>query len=39
VNITHFVENLNRGGLERMVLDLVKEQHRQGHKVQVVCLF
>jgi glycosyltransferase involved in cell wall biosynthesis len=39
VNITHFVENLNRGGLERMVLDLVAEQHRQGHKVQVVCLF
>lgn len=39
MNITHFVENLNRGGLERMVLDLVKEQHRQGHKVQVICLF
>lgn len=39
MNITHFVENLNRGGLERMVLDLVTEQHRLGHKVQVVCLF
>lgn len=39
MNITHFVENLNRGGLERMVLDLVKEQHRQGDRVQVVCLF
>jgi glycosyltransferase involved in cell wall biosynthesis len=39
VNITHFVENLNRGGLERMVIDLVKAQHRQGEKVQVVCLF
>ncbi|MET0934697.1 MAG: glycosyltransferase [Luteibacter sp.] len=39
MNITHFVENLNRGGLERMVLDLVTEQHRQGHKVQVICLF
>lgn len=39
MNITHFVENLNRGGLERMVIDLVKAQHRQGDKVQVVCLF
>jgi glycosyltransferase involved in cell wall biosynthesis len=39
VNITHFVENLNRGGLERMVLELVKIQHRQGHHCQVVCLF
>jgi len=39
VNITHFVENLDRGGLERMVIDLVAEQHRQGNKVQVVCLF
>jgi glycosyltransferase involved in cell wall biosynthesis len=39
VNITHFVENLNRGGLERMVLELVKIQHRQGHRCQVVCLF
>jgi glycosyltransferase involved in cell wall biosynthesis len=39
VNITHFVENLNRGGLERMVLELVKIQHRQGHRCQVVCLY
>lgn len=39
MNITHFVENLNRGGLERMVLELVKIQHRQGHRCQVVCLF
>jgi glycosyltransferase involved in cell wall biosynthesis len=39
VNITHVVENLNRGGLERMVIDLVTQQHREGHKVQVVCLF
>lgn len=39
MNITHVVENLNRGGLERMVLDLVKEQRRQGHQVQVLCLF
>lgn len=39
MNITHFVENLNRGGLERMVLDLVKLQQRQGHRCQVVCLY
>lgn len=39
MNITHFVENLNRGGLERMVLELVKIQHRQGHRCQVVCLY
>jgi glycosyltransferase involved in cell wall biosynthesis len=39
VNITHFVESLDRGGLERMVLELVKYQHRQGHHCQVVCLY
>jgi glycosyltransferase involved in cell wall biosynthesis len=38
-NITHVVENLNRGGLERVVLDLVKLQHQQGYRCQVVCLF
>lgn len=39
MNITHVVENLNRGGLERMVLELVKLQQRQGHRCQVICLF
>lgn len=39
MNITHCVENLNRGGLERMVLDLVRMQHLQGHRCQIVCLF
>jgi glycosyltransferase involved in cell wall biosynthesis len=39
MNITHVVENLNRGGLERMVIDLVKLQRQQGHHCQVVCLF
>lgn len=39
MNITHVVENLNRGGLERVVLDLVKLQQRQGHRCQVICLF
>jgi glycosyltransferase involved in cell wall biosynthesis len=39
MNITHVVENLNRGGLERMVLELVKLQQQQGHRCQVVCIF
>ena len=39
MNITHFVESLDRGGLERMVLELVKYQHGQGHHCQVVCLY
>ncbi|WP_458071081.1 glycosyltransferase [Rhodanobacter sp. BL-MT-08] len=39
MNITHVVENLNRGGLERMVLELVKLQRQQGHNCQVICLF
>ncbi|NUR23836.1 glycosyltransferase [Frateuria sp.] len=38
-NVTHVVENLNRGGLERVVLDLVKLQQQQGWRCQVVCLF
>jgi glycosyltransferase involved in cell wall biosynthesis len=39
VNITHFVENLNRGGLERVVIDLVRAQLDLGYRCQVVCLF
>jgi glycosyltransferase involved in cell wall biosynthesis len=39
VNITHFVETLNRGGLERVVIDLVRAQQEAGHRCQVVCLF
>ncbi len=39
MNITHVVENLNRGGLERMVLDLVRAQQAQGHRCQVLCVF
>lgn len=39
MNITHVVENLNRGGLERMVVDLVGMQQQQGHRCQVLCLF
>ena len=39
MNIVHVVENLNRGGLERMVIDLATMQQRQGHCCRVVCLF
>jgi glycosyltransferase involved in cell wall biosynthesis len=39
MNIVHVVENLNRGGLERMVIDLATMQQRQGHRCRVVCLF
>lgn len=39
MNVTHFVENLNRGGLERVVIDLVKAQLAMGYRCQVVCLF
>jgi glycosyltransferase involved in cell wall biosynthesis len=39
VNITHVVENLERGGLERVVVDLAAEQRRAGHSCQIVCLF
>lgn len=38
-NITHVVENLERGGLERSVIDLVRAQLARGHRCQVVCLF
>jgi glycosyltransferase involved in cell wall biosynthesis len=39
VNISHVVENLNRGGLERVVIELVKAQVAAGHDCQVVCLY
>ena len=39
MRITHLVENLERGGLERVVIDLVLEQASLGHDVQVICLF
>ena len=37
--ITHFVENLDRGGLERVVIDLVRAQRAAGELCQVICLF
>ena len=39
MRISHVVENLNRGGLERVVIDLAKAQAAEGHDCQVVCLF
>jgi glycosyltransferase involved in cell wall biosynthesis len=39
LRITHVVENLNRGGLERVVIDLARAQHEAGGAVQVACLF
>ncbi|MFN3712169.1 MAG: glycosyltransferase [Alcanivoracaceae bacterium] len=39
MRINHLVENLNVGGAERVVIDLVLEQHRRGHDLRVICLF
>lgn len=39
LDIAHVVENLERGGLERMVIDLALEQRDAGHRVRVGCLF
>jgi len=39
VNIIHVVENLNRGGLERVVIDLALAQKAAGDMPRVVCLF
>lgn len=39
MRVTHVVENLDRGGLERMVIDLALMQRDAGHDCKVVCLF
>ena len=39
MRILHIVESLDRGGLERVVCDLVLEQIRSGDEVDVFCLF
>ena len=39
MKIVHLVENLNRGGLERVVVDLARAQHAAGHECRVVCLY
>ncbi|MGD8525765.1 MAG: glycosyltransferase [Thioalkalispiraceae bacterium] len=39
MKILHVVENLNIGGLERLVVNLVKQHKSEGHDLMVVCLF
>lgn len=39
MNIVHIVENLERGGLERMVIDLATAQESAGHRVAIATLF
>jgi glycosyltransferase involved in cell wall biosynthesis len=39
LRIVHVVENLERGGLERMVIDLAAAHRAAGHAVRVVCLY
>ncbi|TWT17246.1 glycosyltransferase [Luteimonas marina] len=39
MRISHIVDNLNRGGLERVVIDLAKAQSAAGHDCQVICLY
>lgn len=39
MRVTHVVENLDRGGLERMVIDLALLQRAQGYDCKVLCLF
>ena len=38
LNVVHGVLSLDTGGLERLVLDLVREGCRRGHQVSVVCI-
>lgn len=39
MEIVHVVENLDRGGLERTVVDLIASQRDAGHQCRVICLF
>jgi len=39
MKITHVVENLNRGGLERVVIDLAIAQRANGDEPRILCLF
>jgi glycosyltransferase involved in cell wall biosynthesis len=39
MKILHVVENLNRGGLERVVVELIRAQRSLGHDCRVVCIF
>lgn len=39
MRIVHIVENLNVGGAEKVMLDLVARQRDAGHECRVICLF
>lgn len=39
MRIVHVVETLERGGLERVVVDLCEGQRAAGHDVSVLCVF
>ena len=39
MRVLHLVETLERGGLERIVVDLARAQKEAGHHVAVCCLF
>lgn len=39
MEIVHCVENLERGGLERTVLELIAAQREAGHRCRVLCLY
>jgi glycosyltransferase involved in cell wall biosynthesis len=39
MRVLHLVETLERGGLERIVVDLARAQTEAGHDVAVCCLF
>ena len=39
MHIVHVVENLNQGGAERVVIDLLRQQSAAGHQCEVICLF
>lgn len=39
MTVVHVVENLNRGGLERVVIDLIRAQRAMGMRCRVICLF
>lgn len=39
MRIVHLVEDLKRGGMEKLVADIVRGQRAAGHEVAIVCLW
>lgn len=39
MKVTHVVESLSRGGLERVVVDLAKAQLEIGYQCEILCIF